>query len=266
MEETTVVERALLAEDLMAHIPLPRRGARMQMAGGCLSFQPGPVPYFANISAVRGDDGGLEALSETASEWFAVQGRSDFAWFLGPSTTPRATLDWLLRQGTPQVDRGTAMWLDSEPPGTSEVEVRTVDSPEMLLACREIAALGGGIDQLTEGVRAELASSNLEAWADLIAMAGRRRNYLAFMDGEPVAAAGLLFTDHDAAVLAGGATVAKARGMGCYHALVQARWRDAVEAGARNLVVQASDMSMPILASVGFRPVAEIVIVHQRLD
>jgi hypothetical protein len=247
----------------MAHIPLPPRGARTHIAGACLSYQPGPVPYFANASAVRVSDGGLEALAEAASDWFATFGRPDFTWFLGPSTTPPTTLDWLLRRGTPQVDRGTAMWLDCEPSGTSAIEVRTVDGPEMLLACREITALSGGTDQLTEAAQAELAASNAQAWADLIGMAGRRRNYLAFIDDEPVAAAGLLFTDHDAAVLAGGATVAKARGRGCYHALVRARWRDAVNAGTRNLVVQASEMSQPILASVGFRAVAEIMIVRQ---
>jgi hypothetical protein len=252
-----------LAEDLMAHIPLPPRGVRTHIAGACLTYQPGQVPYFANVSAVRVRDTGLEALSEAAVDWFAALGRSDFAWFLGPSTTPPTALDWLLRRGAPRVDRATAMWLEFEPSDTSAIQVRSVDTPEMLLAYREITALAGGTDQLTEAAQAEIAVGNLQAWTDLVGMAGRRKNYLAFIDDEPVAAGGLLLTDHDAAVLAGGATVAKARGRGCYHALVRARWRDAVDAGTRNLVVPASEMSKPILASIGFRDIAELAIVRQ---
>jgi ribosomal protein S18 acetylase RimI-like enzyme len=228
-----------------------------------LTFQPGPIPHFANVSAVRARDDTLDVLFNAAVNWFATQGRSDCTWFLGPSTTPSTALEWLLSRGSARSERATAMWLDAEPAPTSAVQVRAVDSPETLLVYREMTALASGAVELAHDAKAAMTASNPRAWADLIAMEGRRRNYLAVIDDQPVAAAGLLLTDRGVAVMAGGATLPEARGRGCYRALVRARWDDAVAAGSPNLVVQASDMSGPILAAMGFRGVAELTIVHQ---
>jgi hypothetical protein len=257
------MDRAELAEDLMAYIPLPPSGRRAQVSGGWLTFQPGPFPHFANVSAVRVRDDTLDVLLQAAVDWFATQGRSDCTWFLGPSTTPRTAVEWLLARGSARSERATAMWLDVEPALTSAVQVRTVNSPETLLVYREMAALASGIVELADDTKAAITASNPRAWADLIAMEGRRRNYLALIDDQPVAAAGLLLTDRGVAVMAGGATLPQARGRGCYRALVRARWDDAAAAGSPNLVVQASDRSGPILAAMGFRRVAELTIVHQ---
>jgi hypothetical protein len=262
-EKLPSVDRALLAEDLMAYIPLPPSGRRAQVTGAWLTFQPGPFPYFANVSAVRVRDGTLDALLNAAVDWFTTQGRSDCTWFLGPSTTPSTAVELLLARGSARSERATAMWLDAEPARTSAVQVQTVNSPETLLVYREMTALAGGIVRLTDDAKAVITASNPRAWTDLIAMEGRRLNYLALIDDQPVAAAGLLLTDRGVAVMAGGATLPQARGRGCYRALVRARWDDAVAAGSPNLVVQASDQSGPILAAMGFRGVAELTIVHQ---
>ena len=247
----------------MAYIPLPPSGRRSRVAGAWLTFQPGPFPYFANVSAVRGRNGTLDVLLKTSVDWFAAQGRSDCTWFLGPSTTPSTAAEWLLARGSARSERATAMWLDAEPERTSAVQVRTVDSPQALLVFREMTALASGMVELTDEAKAAIAASNSRAWADLVAMRGRRRDYLALLDDQPVAAAGLLLTDYGAAVMAGGATLPQARGRGCYRALVCARWADAVAAGSPNLVVQASDQSGPILAAMGFRGVAELTIISQ---
>jgi len=59
-------------------------------------------------------------------------------------------------------------------------------------------------------------------------------------------------------LLFGGSTLPEARGRGAYRSLVAARWHDAVARGTPVLVTQASPMSRPILAQLGFREVCEI--------
>jgi predicted GNAT superfamily acetyltransferase len=66
-----------------------------------------------------------------------------------------------------------------------------------------------------------------------------------------------VYSDRGVFLIAGG--VAEwARGRGAYRALVAARWEEAVARGTPALVTQASPMSRPILASLGFREVCEI--------
>jgi hypothetical protein len=65
--------------------------------------------------------------------------------------------------------------------------------------------------------------------------------------------------------LSGGATVERARGRGCYRALVRARWETAVRFGLPGLAVQAqSHSSAPILRRLGFADVATIHTLRSR--
>lgn len=259
------MDPAAFAEDAMAYLPVPPSGQRHRLASATLSFQPGGVPMFANVSAVRaGDADSLTELAARAAEWFASVGRSDFTWFLGPSTTPADAEQVLVAAGATPIATGKAMILTSAPRETAQVEVREVDSAEMLLEFRTIIAPAAG--PVTDQARAEIAATNDGAWSDLQAQAGVRRCYLAFDDsGEPVAAGGLLFSERGVAVLAGGATASHARGRGYYRALVRARWAVAAAAGYDTLAVQASADSNPILTRLGFETVADIVILVQRV-
>ena len=67
-----------------------------------------------------------------------------------------------------------------------------------------------------------------------------------------------------AVLLLGGAVLPEARGRGCYRALVQARWEDAVARGTPALVVQAGEMSRPILERLGFQQVATMRVLVDR--
>ncbi|SCD76753.1 Acetyltransferase (GNAT) family protein, partial [Streptomyces sp. Termitarium-T10T-6] len=72
-------------------------------------------------------------------------------------------------------------------------------------------------------------------------------------DGEPVCSGRMeLYPGTGFAGLWGGGTVAEWRGKGVYRALVTYRARIAAERGYRYLQVDASDMSAPILARLGF--------------
>jgi hypothetical protein len=55
----------------------------------------------------------------------------------------------------------------------------------------------------------------------------------------------------------------EARGCGVYRALVRARWDEAVARGTPALVVQAGQMSRPILERLGFETICEV---HAFLD
>jgi predicted GNAT family acetyltransferase len=81
--------------------------------------------------------------------------------------------------------------------------------------------------------------------------------YLAYLDDLPVARGSASFSEHGV-TLFGGSTLPEARGRGAYRALVAARWADALARGTPALVTQASPMSRPILARLGFREVCEI--------
>ncbi|MFI1223295.1 MULTISPECIES: GNAT family N-acetyltransferase [unclassified Streptomyces] len=76
---------------------------------------------------------------------------------------------------------------------------------------------------------------------------------LAMADGEPVCSGRMeLYPGTGFAGLWGGGTVAAWRGRGVYRALVAHRARIAAERGYRYLQVDATDMSAPILARLGF--------------
>jgi hypothetical protein len=87
--------------------------------------------------------------------------------------------------------------------------------------------------------------------------------YLAFVDGRAVARATAAFTEHGV-LLFGGATLPDARGRGAYHALVRARWDDAVARGTPVLVTHAGAMSRPILERLGFEAVSRVEILVDR--
>ena len=82
--------------------------------------------------------------------------------------------------------------------------------------------------------------------------------YLAYVDGVP-ASVGRLYTHPKSAFagLYGGGTSPSYRGRGLYRAIVAARARDALKAGARYLLVDAMPTSLPILLRLGFVRVAE---------
>ncbi len=258
------MDLAEIAEDAMAHLPAARV-ERDWSFGGCLTYIPGPTPFFANVAAVRTDGAdGLRALAGHSVEWFGARGRTDCYWFLSPSTTPGDALEILTTLGANEVGHGTAMTMSTPPPpGPADVVIREVDNAESFLAFRLLTLEAGGTGPVDEAVRRAVIADHDDAWRDLLALGPRRRCYLAHLDGEPVAAGGLLFTGHGAACLVGGGTAPTARGRGLYRALVRHRWDVAAAAGAPALFVQASDQSQPILAALGFAKVADLTLVRQ---
>jgi GNAT superfamily N-acetyltransferase len=134
----------------------------------------------------------------------------------------------------------------TQPAGTTARRVQSVDE---LVTARRIQdeAFGGNADEV--GLE--------EAEVDFATEGEIGSTFLAFVDGEPVAAGYASYTPLGL-LLFGGATLPSARGRGAYKALVAARAREAADRGTPVLVTHAGQMSRPILERLGFKPVSRI--------
>jgi len=120
-----------------------------------------------------------------------------------------------------------------------------------------------------EGGIADYAAVNAAAWPDdhgswVASVAATLREtpermsaWVAYAEGRPVCAARVDFPERSPfASLWGGATLEGYRGRGIYTAVLAARAREAIGRGYRFLTIDASPMSRPIVAKLGFRLLA----------
>lgn len=193
---------------------------------------------------LRADE--VEAVREEIHARLRAKGRTGCTWEVGTHATPPDLVERLLALGLVDDEPtplAVGMVLTAEPAHAAPgVEVRRAETDEEYLAAAQIAAVAFGSPMPTDTSR-ERDPLNVV--------------YLAYIDGEPVARGSASFSEHGV-TLFGGSTRPAARGRGAYRALVAARWEDAVARGTPVLVTQASPMSRPILAQLGFREVCEI--------
>jgi GNAT superfamily N-acetyltransferase len=132
--------------------------------------------------------------------------------------------------------------------------------PELLAPVKHDVRLLDDPDQLDDLIAVQRAvwqreHSGLAGYLRdiMIARPERMAAYVAYADGQPVAAAWL---NHDArspfASLWGGSTVATHRGQGFYGALLAVRVQESIRRGARYLTIDANANSQPIVARFGF--------------
>jgi GNAT superfamily N-acetyltransferase len=132
---------------------------------------------------------------------------------------------------------------------TGPARVERIERPEQIAIYRRLAETITGkdysftADDLAEALRQGSAEHG---------------GYLAWSEQEPVSIA-RLYTHPQShfAGLYGAATLESHRGRGFYRALVAARARDALAAGARYLIVDALPTSRPILERLSFRRVTD---------
>jgi hypothetical protein len=175
------------------------------------------------------------------------------SWEVGTHASPAGLVERLLALGLEDdgVQVGMALRRPPAEPPPPDVEVRRVETPEENFESSRIAAIAFGGPAPTEAGPFTPTRDNVV--------------YLAYVDGIPVARASAAFGVHGV-TLFGGATLPEARGRGAYRALVAARWVDAVDRGTPLLVTQASPMSHPILARLGFEKVCEIRALVDRFE
>ena len=155
-------------------------------------------------------------------------------WITGPHFDEALRARGCREQDAPLTSYITALATDREPPAVDGVEVRRVDDP---LIAADVFERGWGVPRPPGRLDGE---------------------WLAYLDGEPVAWAGASACEHGL-FLTGGVTVPEARGRGAYRALVHARWEDAVRRGTPGLVVHAEEASRVVLERIGFERVCDIV-------
>lgn len=214
----------------------------------------GTGPHSATVQRVRLAPGEVACAVEEIRALLREHGRGGSEWELGDSSTPADLVERLAELGIlPDEDEPIAIGMVltagdeiAQPAGTTARRVQSVDE---LVTARRIQdeAFGGNADEV--GLEA--------AEADFATEGEIGSTFLAFVDGEPVAAGYASYTPLGL-LLFGGATLPSARGRGAYKALVAARAREAADRGTPVLVTHAGQMSRPILERLGFKPVSRI--------
>jgi GNAT superfamily N-acetyltransferase len=248
------------AEDAMALNPLRASAARCDLGTVVLTDQ-GPHQMLRTAARVRAGSGEeLLVVIEQARGWFAERGEIGFTWWLGPSSSPAEALAVLRARSADRemtTFSATAMVLDHAPINMGAAikirEVRTFEDYAVMMALSQQMADRPEAEQ--RAMQARLPAM----WADSQRELGSRRGFVALIDGQPVSAGVLAITTSGHGLLAGSATARSFRGRGCYAALVARRWQVASELGLGALIVQASEMSAPILQRLGFRKTGELI-------
>jgi hypothetical protein len=225
---------------------------------------PGSFAGFTVVQRLRLETDEVEpAVADIRAE-LDRRGRLERTWEVGSSATPEDLTERLLDLGM-EPDRepyAVGMVLDRPPdPGPPDVEVRAVASLDDYVASVRIAL---DAFDMSERDAQEVLDRAEPDWSSL-ERSPHVRQFLALIDGEPVATGRATYTEVGV-LLNGGSTIQRARGRGAYRALVAARWAQAVARCVPVLVTQAGAMSRPILARLGFREVCDIRILLDRSD
>lgn len=236
------------------YLPLPPHFELVPVDGAAITISPWPI---AQMVKVDGDGPADVAASvEDVRRIAREHGKAIVGWWIAPehdALAPQLEACGLVNEDTPGFEAiENAMVLTEPPSGTSDpaVEVRVRTTWEEFLDAHAVGMEAFGTpDQPEDDLRAQYEA--------LQHPENKARSYLAYLDGRPV---GSCFAVPGTAGvnLFGGAVVEDARGRGVYRAMVEARWRWAVEVGTPALTVQAGRMSRPILERLGFELVEPV--------
>lgn len=214
----------------------------------------GTGAHDATVQRVRLREEEVKGAVEEIRALLRQRGRAGAEWELGESCTPPDLIERLGRLGIHSdedepVAIGMVLRGPLEEPPPAGVTARRVESLDELVLARRIQHEAFGMTE--DEPEPDRASD------DYAAEGVHGSTFLAFADGEPVAAAYAAYTPAGL-LLFGGATLAAARGRGAYRALVAARAAEALARGTPVLVTHAGRMSQPILGRLGFERLARI--------
>jgi hypothetical protein len=246
-------ELELLAESPNTRMPLGPGEELVQTDRFALWLGRSTQPGWTVVQQVRAEPA---TVADVLAEVRAVvrdRGRQTATWEIGNlSCRPPDLADRLLELVPDDEPFAVGMALTERPPDPPPgVTARPVETFEEYQVANQIMREAFGMSP--EHIVRE-QERDPERWRD------RQESsitFLAFIHGEPAAAANGTMADAGA-ILFGGATRRELRGKGAYRALVRARWDEAARRGKSALVTQAGHMSRPILRRLGFREVAEI--------
>jgi GNAT superfamily N-acetyltransferase len=242
---------AQLAEDTVSYL-LPRPGYETIVRPEYV-YSAGPLDAW--VTSIRTVD----------LEWARAASRKRalpvVEWWVGWSA-PAGTEQQLLEAGLVPSDVPVlwGMTCADEPPA-ADVDVRRITSAAEYLESVEV---DWEVWQIPPDVRRQRRVTEVERF-DAGEASGVVHHWSAWLDGEPVGFARAIDLASGVALF-GGAVVPKARKRGVYRALVHARWEHAAARGTPLLVVQAGEMSAPVLSGLGFETHGEIRLYTDTLD
>jgi hypothetical protein len=214
-----------------------------------------PDPHQDVVQRLRLEPSEVAATVAEVRALYAARGRHQITWEVSSSATPSDLGERLMALGiVPDAPEPLAVGMVLARPlehAAGAFTVKKVTTFDEYRIASNIFLRGFG------GPEAESDPEALFRRFERARASDVGARYLAYLDGEPVAAAEALYLDA-AVVMCGGATLASARGKGAYRALIAARWEEGRRRGTPMLVTQAGAMSRPILRRLGFEEVAEI--------
>ena len=196
-----------------------------------------------------------EEASEVIADELAYykQRGLNFEWKTYSSDTPHNIVQLLLEQGFEQADTESFMALD-----LANVESEAVNSPLIVKVDTELGIRDAvSVQEQVWGGSFEWQYNYLinlkQQSPDSISI------YVIYEDSKPVTSAWLTFNgDSPFAGIWGGSTVKEYRGKGHYSLLLNKRIQEAKQRGKQYLIIDASEMSRPIVEKHGFEFVAHI--------
>lgn len=230
---------------------LARDGEAVQVFPGLTRVIKGPLRWVSWSSL---DESLADEVISSEIMYHRAAGMS-FEWKVYGHDQPADLLERLQRHGliagAPEAVLVYDLSSGPPPTGSETCTVSRIKKPEQLEDYRLVAeeALGKDYSLTCRELSAALARGSAQ-----------HLGYIAYSGAEPVSI-GRLYT-HPLSVfggLYGGATRAEYRGHGFYRAIVAARAVDAIELGARYLMVDALPTSRPTLERLGFQYVGDTI-------
>lgn len=215
---------------------------------------PVPHPWFNGVLSANLPGYEDEAFIAEAIQYFRDKRVHTFTWWMEPHRNPS---DWepaLSKHGFGFSDDtpGMAVDLHTLNESTQKVdgfEIRVVEDEESLRTWTNIFIKGYGLPAAWE-------SLSFELWLKF-GFDFPIRNYLGYLNGEPVSTSTVFFGG-SAAGIYDVSTLPEARGKGLGAALTLQPLLDAREMGYRISVLQSSDMGFSVYKKLGFRHLCQI--------
>jgi GNAT superfamily N-acetyltransferase len=164
--------------------------------------------------------------------------------------------------GFESVENAMALLAPPAGEGGEEVEIDVVESFDAFADSTRVES--AAFDLPPEG-RAKLEAELGERFAEYTTPANPLRRWNARLEQQVVGTATAVLGDAGVNLFGGG-VLTDARGRGVYRALVEARWKLAVERGTPALTVQAGRMSRPVLERLGFEFIAQMPMYVDYID
>lgn len=223
---------------------------------------PVPHPWFSGVLSSQLPEDTDASFIEDSIDYFRTNSGGAFTWWVDSHLK---SSDWesTLRKhgfGFSNDTPGMAMKLAElqEPPqATGNLQIRVVEDDETLPTVAHIFTIGYGLPPDWEPAVYDLQKH--------VGLGYPNRNYLGYLDGEPVSTS-CLFLGAGVAGIYNVATLPKARGKGLGAALTCRALRDAREMGYHIAILQSSELGFNLYKKLGFQHLCQIEYFYRGLD